>query len=168
LALKLFTTKDWCRFQNLETFTKSGARVTIVQTSSKSELDFAQIWQKTIQLAIYVSKMSRMYAILWQSWAPWSGFFGRMNLVCGLADPQFLENTVSLALVSLVLHRLVAAAGSQSLLLPPLGCFSAPPTAAASSPGLVNLLVTTTALSVTSRVNMPKLLPAPASTVSSR
>jgi len=75
LALKLFTTKDWCLFQNLETVTKSGARVTIEQKSSMSELDFARIWQKTIELAIYVSKMSRMYAILWQSWAPWRGFF---------------------------------------------------------------------------------------------
>ena len=75
MALKLFTTKDWCLFQNLETVTKSGARVTIVRKSSMSELDFARIWQKTIELAIYVSKMSRMYAILWQSWAPWRGFF---------------------------------------------------------------------------------------------
>jgi len=71
LALKLFTTKDWRLFQNLETVAKSGARVTIVQKSSMSELDFARNWQKTIQLAIYVSKMSRMYAILWQSSAPW-------------------------------------------------------------------------------------------------
>ena len=62
------------------------------------------------------------------------------------------------------------APGSQSLLLPPRGCFSAPPTAAARRPAGFEfiLLVTTTALSVTSRVNMPKLLPAPASTVSSR
>ena len=66
LALKLFTTKDLCLFQNLEMVTKSGARVTIVRKSSSSELDFARKWQKTIQLAIYVSKMSRMYARMWQ------------------------------------------------------------------------------------------------------
>ena len=35
-----------------------------------------------------VNFMSRMYAILWQSGAPW-GFFWRMNVCCLLASPGF-------------------------------------------------------------------------------